>query len=86
VLHTRRELMQRIKDPLTIDVLEKLQWYFETRDLRKRYTIGGCELEGIREIEKQSLAELIETTQEWLRPTNAHKTLKNRSTVSKPEL
>jgi hypothetical protein len=78
--------MQRIKDPLTVDVLEKLQWYFETRDLRKRYTAGGCELDGIKEIEKEALLELINMTQEWLRPTNAHKSLKNRTTASKPEL
>jgi hypothetical protein len=78
--------MQRIKDPLTIDVLEKLQWYFETRDLRKRYTVGGCELDGIKEIEKEALLELINMTQEWLRPTNAHKALNNRKSTPEPQL
>lgn len=86
VIHDRRELMQRMKDPLTIDVLMSLQEYFEVRDLRKRYTVGGCELDGIREIEKQALLDLINKTQEWLRPSNAKKGISAGAVAAKSQL
>lgn len=78
--------MLRIKDPLTIEVLKLLQEYYEVRDLRKRYTIGGCHLEGIKEIEKQALLDLINKTSEWLRPSNAKKGIAAGKASLKPKL
>jgi hypothetical protein len=73
VLHDRTELMQRIKDPTTIDALEALMNYYEARDHRKKLQEGGCHDEAVKEFEKQALLELINKTGEWLRLSNAKK-------------
>jgi hypothetical protein len=67
VLYDDVELMQRIRSPQTLQVLKQLQEYYETRERRKLMTEQGCELNGIKEAEKEALLELLKSTKIWLR-------------------
>jgi hypothetical protein len=70
VLYNRDEMMRLIKNPLTLNVLLQLQDWYEIREQRKLQEKGGCELDGIKQIEKEQFLGLIAITREWLRPSN----------------
>jgi hypothetical protein len=68
VLYNDIEIMKLVKSPQAIQVLKQLQTWYDTRNRRKLMQDGGCEMDGIKEIEKQEFLELLRTTKIWLRP------------------
>lgn len=67
VLYDDVELMQLIMKPQTLQVLKALQTFYETRERRKLLEEAGCEMEGVKRIEREEFLELIKKTRIWLR-------------------
>lgn len=79
VLYNETEMMKLLqRDPQTLVVLKSLQTWYETRCRRKLLEEGGCELDGIKAIEKQELLDLLKETQQWMSPKNARANLSKK--------
>lgn len=66
VLYDDVEIMKRIKNPQTLQLLKSAQEFYETRSRRKLYEKMGCEMQGIKEAEKTDFNNFLEELGVWL--------------------
>lgn len=69
MIYENLELMQRIRRPSALQVLNQIQYLFDARERRLLCKHeGGIELGGMEAMETQEYLELMRLTKLWLQP------------------